>query len=179
MTALRRLTSRALAALALCLALLFALSAAQAQTVTSQRPTTFALANGLAVVIIPDHRTPVVTQMIWYKVGSADETPGKSGLAHFLEHLMFKGTEKHPAGEFSQTVLRVGGDENAYTSFDYTGYYQRVPRDQIDRERAERHEQPARRPVATRLGDGPRRHHAAIRHRERLERAGHPLSLRP
>ncbi|MEO6945587.1 MAG: pitrilysin family protein [Nitrobacter sp.] len=131
MTALRRLISGALAALVLCLALLFAFSAAQAQTVTSQRPTTFALANGLAVVIIPDHRTPVVTQMIWYKVGSADETPGKSGLAHFLEHLMFKGTEKHPAGEFSQTVLRVGGDENAFTSFDYTGYYQRVPRDQL------------------------------------------------
>jgi zinc protease len=131
MTALRRLISGALAALVLCLALLFSFSAAQAQTVTSQRPTTFALANGLAVVIIPDHRTPVVTQMIWYKVGSADETPGKSGLAHFLEHLMFKGTEKHPAGEFSQTVLRVGGDENAFTSFDYTGYYQRVPRDQL------------------------------------------------
>ncbi len=69
--------------------------------------------------------------MIWYKVGSADETPGKSGLAHFLEHLMFKGTAKHPAGEFSQTVLRVGGDENAFTYFDYTGYYQRVPRDQL------------------------------------------------
>ena len=74
-------------------------------TVTSDRPASFTLANGLQVVVIPDHRTPVVTQMIWYKVGSADETPGKSGLAHFLEHLMFKGTAKHPAGEFSQTVL--------------------------------------------------------------------------
>ena len=83
------------------------------------------------ILVSPDHRTPVVTQMIWYKVGSADETPGKSGLAHFLEHLMFKGTAKHPAGEFSQTVLRVGGNENAFTSFDYTGYYQRVPRDQL------------------------------------------------
>ena len=94
----------------------FAISAAgvRAQTtVTSERPATFTLPNGLQVVVIPDHRTPVVTQMIWYKVGSADETPGKSGLAHFLEHLMFKGTSKHPAGEFSQTVLRVGGDENA------------------------------------------------------------------
>jgi zinc protease len=69
--------------------------------------------------------------MIWYKVGSADETPGKSGLAHFLEHLMFKGTSKHPAGEFSQTVLRVGGNENAFTSTDYTGYFQRVPREQL------------------------------------------------
>jgi zinc protease len=104
-----------------------------AQTDTSAPPTTFTLGNGLQVVVIPDHRTPVVTQMIWYKVGSADETPGKSGLAHFLEHLMFKGTAKHPAGEFSQTVLKVGGNENAFTSTDYTGYYQRVPRDQLGR----------------------------------------------
>ena len=94
-------------------------------------PPRFTLGNGLQVVVIPDHRTPVVTQMIWYKVGSADETPGKSGLAHFLEHLMFKGTAKHPAGEFSQTVLRIGGNENAFTSTDYTGYFQRVPREQL------------------------------------------------
>src|ERR1700744_6580738 len=94
-------------------------------------PATFTLGNGLQVVVIPDHRTPVVTQMIWYKVGSADETPGKSGLAHFLEHLMFKGTAKHPAGEFSQTVLRIGGNENAFTSSDYTGYFQRVPKEQL------------------------------------------------
>jgi len=93
--------------------------------------TSFTLDNGLQVVVIPDHRTPVVTQMIWYKVGSADETPGKSGLAHFLEHLMFKGTSKHPAGEFSQTVLRVGGNENAFTSTDYTGYFQRVPSQEL------------------------------------------------
>lgn len=104
-----------------------------AQTDTSAPPATFTLGNGLQVVVIPDHRTPVVTQMIWYKVGSADETPGKSGLAHFLEHLMFKGTAKHPAGEFSQTVLKVGGNENAFTSTDYTGYFQRVPRDQLGR----------------------------------------------
>src|SRR3954454_19852591 len=100
-------------------------------TVTSAPPTTFTLGNGLQVLLIPDHRTPVVTQMIWYKVGSADETPGKSGLAHFLEHLMFKGTAKHPAGEFSQTVLKIGGNENAFTSTDYTGYFQRVPREQL------------------------------------------------
>jgi zinc protease len=100
-------------------------------TVAPSPPATFTLANGLQVVVIPDHRTPVVTQMIWYKVGSADETPGKSGLAHFLEHLMFKGTAKHPAGEFSQTVLRIGGNENAFTSADYTGYFQRVPREQL------------------------------------------------
>ena len=100
-------------------------------TVTSERPAAFTLANGLHVVVIPDRRTPVVTQMIWYKVGSADETPGKSGLAHFLEHLMFKGTAKHPAGEFSKTVLRIGGNENAFTATDYTGYFQRVPREQL------------------------------------------------
>ncbi|MCA6108009.1 M16 family metallopeptidase [Bradyrhizobium cenepequi] len=103
-----------------------------AQTaVTSAPPTSFTLSNGLQVVVIPDHRTPVVTEMIWYKVGSADETPGKSGLAHFLEHLMFKGTYKHALGEFSQTVFRVGGNENAFTSVDYTSYFQRVPREQL------------------------------------------------
>src|SRR5918994_5789197 len=120
--------------LAIALISTFAFSAGSAlaqTTVTSERPASFTLDNGLQVVVIPDHRTPVVTQMIWYKVGSADETPGKSGLAHFLEHLMFKGTAKHPAGEFSQTVLRIGGNENAFTSLDYTGYFQRVPREHL------------------------------------------------
>ena len=73
----------------------------------------FTLKNGLELVVIPDHRAPVVTHMIWYKVGSADETPGNSGLAHFLEHLMFKGTAKHPFGQFAQAVAHVGGQENA------------------------------------------------------------------
>jgi zinc protease len=91
----------------------------------------FTLSNGLEVVVIPDHRAPVVTHMLWYKVGSADETPGKSGLAHFLEHLMFKGTEKNPSGRFSQVVATIGGQENAFTSADYTGYFQRVPRDKL------------------------------------------------
>jgi zinc protease len=119
---------------ALALTLAFSDGGVRAQTtVTSERPATFTLANGMQVVVIPDHRTPVVTQMIWYNVGSADETPGKSGLAHFLEHLMFKGTAAHPAGEFSQTVLRIGGNENAFTSTDYTGYFQRVPREQLPR----------------------------------------------
>ena len=119
-------------AAALFVTLAFAASSAYAQTTfTSDPPASFTLPNGLQVVVIQDHRTPVVTQMIWYKVGSADETPGKSGLAHFLEHLMFKGTAKHPAGEFSQTVLKIGGSENAFTSTDYTGYFQRVPRDQL------------------------------------------------
>jgi zinc protease len=122
------------AAILFALALMAGLPGVHAQTtVTSERPATFTLGNGMQVVVIPDHRTPVVTQMIWYKVGSADETPGKSGLAHFLEHLMFKGTAAHPAGEFSQTVLRIGGNENAFTSTDYTGYFQRVPREQLPR----------------------------------------------
>src|SRR5438874_1117927 len=104
---------------------------ASAQT-SATPPASFTLANGLQVVVIPDHRTPVVTQMIWYKVGSADETAGKSGLAHFLEHLMFKGTAKHPAGEFSQTVATLGGQENAFTTSDYTGYFQRIAREHLE-----------------------------------------------
>jgi zinc protease len=87
----------------------------------------FKLSNGLELVVIPDHRAPVVTHMIWYKVGSADEVAGHSGLAHFLEHLMFKGTAQHPTGEFSQVVAHMGGQENAFTTDDYTGYFQRVP----------------------------------------------------
>ena len=91
----------------------------------------FTLANGLEVVVVPDRRAPVVTHMVWYKVGAADETPGKSGLAHFLEHLMFKGTKLHPIGQFSQTVAFVGGQENAFTTQDYTGYFQRVSRENL------------------------------------------------
>jgi zinc protease len=91
----------------------------------------FTLANGLEVIVIPDHRTPVVTHMVWYRVGAADETPGKTGLAHFLEHLMFKGTEKNPQGLFSQTVSNIGGQENAFTSSDYTGYFQRTAREHL------------------------------------------------
>jgi len=124
-------TSRLAVRSAAALALLFTFAPAGAQTITAPPPDTFTLGNGMRVVVIPDHRTPVVTQMVWYKVGSADETPGKSGLAHFLEHLMFKGTATHPVGEFSQTVLRIGGNENAFTSTDYTGYFQRVPRDKL------------------------------------------------
>ncbi len=88
----------------------------------------FTLDNGLEVVVIPDHRTPVVTHMVWYKVGSADEEAGKTGLAHFLEHLMFKGTEKNPQGRFSQVLATIGGQENAFTTADYTGYFQRIAR---------------------------------------------------
>src|SRR5215472_6158402 len=91
----------------------------------------FTLENGLEVVVIPDHRTPVVTHMVWYKVGSADERQGKSGLAHYLEHLMFKGTTKNPLGKFTRTVSILGGHENAFTTADYTAYFQRTPRDRL------------------------------------------------
>ena len=88
--------------------------------------TAFKLHNGLQVVVIPDRRAPVVTHMIWYRAGSADEPPGKSGIAHYLEHLMFKGTKAVKSGEFSAKVAAIGGQENAFTSSDYTAYYQRV-----------------------------------------------------
>ncbi|MDJ0930221.1 pitrilysin family protein [Breoghania sp.] len=91
----------------------------------------FTLDNGLQVVVIPDHRAPVVTQMIWYKVGAADERPETSGIAHFLGHLMFKGTKKHPEGEFSAVVSELGGSENAFTSSDYTAYFQRVAKQHL------------------------------------------------
>lgn len=96
-------------------------------------PETFTLDNGLQVVVIPNHRVPVVSHMIWYKVGSADDPRGKSGIAHFLEHLMFKGTKNHGPGEFSRIVNRIGGSENAFTSYDYTAYYQNVAREQLGR----------------------------------------------
>jgi zinc protease len=93
--------------------------------------TSFTLENGLDVVVIPDRRVPVVTHMVWYRTGSADDPIGQSGIAHFLEHLMFKGTDKHPAGEFSKVVAALGGQENAFTSYDYTAYYQRVAKEHL------------------------------------------------
>jgi zinc protease len=101
------------------------------ETASGAAVSDFTLPNGLEIVVVPDHRTPVVTHMIWYRVGSADETPGKSGLAHFLEHLMFKGTAKAPAGRFAQAINGVGGQENAFTATDYTAFYQRVPRERL------------------------------------------------
>jgi zinc protease len=91
----------------------------------------FTLANGLQVLVIPDHRAPVVTQMIWYKVGAADEPRGSSGIAHFLEHLMFKGTDAIPPGQFSKIVAKNGGEDNAFTNHDVTAYFQRVAKDRL------------------------------------------------
>ena len=94
--------------------------------------TTFSLENGMEVVVIEDHRAPVVTHMVWYKVGAADETPGHSGIAHFFEHLMFKGTDDVAPGAFSEIVEAQGGNDNAFTSWDYTAYFQRVAADRLD-----------------------------------------------
>ena len=93
--------------------------------------TSFTLANGMEVVVIPDARTPVVTHMVWYKNGAADDPLGQSGIAHFLEHLMFKGTANHPQGEFSNLVAELGGQENAFTSYDYTAYFQRIGKEHL------------------------------------------------
>ena len=94
--------------------------------------TDFRLDNGMEIVVIEDHRASVVVHMVWYRVGSADEPPGKSGIAHFLEHLLFKGTDDMEAGEFSATVSRNGGNDNAFTSYDYTAYFQRVAADRLE-----------------------------------------------
>jgi zinc protease len=93
--------------------------------------TSFKLDNGMEVVVIPDARTPVVTHMVWYKNGAADDPLGQSGIAHFLEHLMFKGTKNHPQGEFSNLVAELGGQENAFTSYDYTAYFQRIGKEHL------------------------------------------------
>lgn len=95
-------------------------------------PETFTLDNGMQVVVVPDHRAPAVVHMVWYKVGAVDEPPGKSGIAHFLEHLMFKGTDTLGAGEFSRIVAENGGRDNAFTSQDYTAYFQVIARDRLD-----------------------------------------------
>ncbi len=95
-------------------------------------PETFTLDNGMQVVVVPNHRAPVVVHTVWYRVGSADDPVGRSGLAHFLEHLMFKGTKTAPAGEFSNIVARNGGNDNAFTGSDFTGYYQKVARDRLE-----------------------------------------------
>jgi len=95
-------------------------------------PDTFTLDNGMEVVVIENHRAPVVSHWVWYRVGSSDSPPGKSGLAHFVEHLMFKGTEEIAPGDFSKIVARHGGQDNAMTSADFTAYFQNIARDRLD-----------------------------------------------
>jgi len=120
--------------LALVATLFFALPAVQS---ASAKPLNidvgeFTLENGMKVVVIPDRRAPVVTHMVWYKVGAADEASGKSGIAHLLEHLLFKGTKKIAPGEFSKIISRNGGQDNAFASQDYTGYFQRISKDRLE-----------------------------------------------
>ena len=117
----------------------FAIAAVLATSFSATSPaqaaanvTEFELDNGLEIVVIEDRRAPVVVHMVWYRVGSADEPPGKSGIAHFLEHLMFKATDELASGELSETVNRNGGSDNAFTSFDYTGYFQRISSDRLE-----------------------------------------------
>ena len=98
----------------------------------AQEVTTYSLDNGMDVVVIEDHRAPVVVHMVWYKIGSADEPVGASGVAHFLEHLLFKATDVLESGEFSATVAANGGSDNAFTSYDYTGYFQRIAADRLE-----------------------------------------------
>jgi zinc protease len=98
----------------------------------AQEVTSFKLDNGMDIVVIEDHRAPVVIQMVWYRTGSSDEAPGHSGIAHFFEHLMFKATDNLAAGEFTATVEAQGGNDNAFTSNDYTAYFQRVASDRLD-----------------------------------------------
>jgi zinc protease len=105
--------------------------AATAAPLVAPAASTFTLDNGLQVVVIPDHRTPAVSHMIWYRAGAAEDPPGKSGIAHFLEHLMFKGTRAHPAGEFERRITEIGGNQNASTSSDYTEFHQNVSKEHL------------------------------------------------
>jgi zinc protease len=126
----RLILGKALAALT---ALVLSLPGAVAEERSAQDGIVhFTLDNGMEVVVIPDHRAPVVTHMVWYKIGSADEPPGKSGIAHFFEHLMFKGTKNHGPGEFDARVAEIGGNQNAFTSYDYTAYYESVSPDALE-----------------------------------------------
>mgnify|MGYP002717954750 FL=1 len=103
---------------------------AQAQSLNAQ---TFELPNGMKVIYVPDRRLPIVTHMLWYRVGSADEEPGKSGLAHFFEHLMFKGTPANPGDSYARFIGEVGGELNAFTSYDFTAYYATVGSAHLER----------------------------------------------
>ena len=91
----------------------------------------FALTNGMQVLVIPDHRAPVATQMVWFRVGAVDDPPGISGLAHFFEHMMFRGTKTVPDDAFSQTIAKNGGETNAFTDHDYTAFYEQIAKDRL------------------------------------------------
>jgi len=123
------LPTRLLPLLLLSLCLLFS-STAQAQTPAKAEQ--FTLSNGLTVIVKPDRRAPTAVHMLWVRVGSMDEVDGTSGVAHVLEHMMFKGTPQVPPGEFSRRVAALGGRENAFTTKDYTGFYQQIPASRLE-----------------------------------------------
>lgn len=123
-----KITVRFLLALQVCA---LALSFASPVSAASQPVESFKLANGLEVIVLPNHRIPAVSQMVWYRIGSADDPLGKSGLAHFHEHVMFLGTDKHKAGEYSEIISRNGGQENAFTGYDATSYYINIAKEQL------------------------------------------------
>jgi zinc protease len=102
-------------------------AASSAATAAAPGPQQFTLANGMTLIVQPDRRAPTAVQMVWVRVGSMDEVDGTSGVAHALEHMMFKGTKDIKPGEFSRRVAQLGGQENAFTTRDYTGYYQQIP----------------------------------------------------
>ena len=96
-----------------------------------QKPFQFALQNGMQVLVVPDHRAPVITQMLWYHVGAVDDPPGLGGMAHFFEHMMFRGTAANPGEAFATTVARNGGEDNAFTTHDYTAFYEQIAKDRM------------------------------------------------
>jgi zinc protease len=104
---------------------------AAAEPQTSAQTFQFSLPNGMQVLVIPDHRAPVVTQMLWFKVGAVDDPPGISGLAHFFEHMMFRGTKQVPGDLFAQTIAKNGGEDNAFTTHDYTAFYEQIAVDRL------------------------------------------------
>ena len=112
-----------------CVALALLAAPASAQRFGAE---SFTLGNGMQVVVVPNHRIPAVVQMVWYKLGAADDPLGKSGIAHFLEHLMFKGTAANPPGAFTALIARNGGRDNAFTTQDYTAYHETIARDRLD-----------------------------------------------
>jgi zinc protease len=131
LTPLSRSAAEGLLVLA-CSAFLIAVAAGSPTAAQQFGAESFALSNGLQIVVLPNHRAPAVTQMVWYKIGAADDPRGKSGSAHFLEHLMFKGTRAHPPGEFSALISQGGGRNNAFTTADYTVFHETVAKDRLD-----------------------------------------------
>src|SRR6478736_5839616 len=109
---------------------IFALVLAAAPCVAAETTTERDLANGLRIIVKPDRRAPVAVVMVWYRVGSIDELNGTTGVAHVLEHMMFKGTKAVPAGEYSRFIAEAGGRDNAFTSRDSTGYHETLHKSQ-------------------------------------------------